>query len=462
MTEDKKIIVITKRSIPENIYHEAHTVSSVDLLPEDRSYAVILDIHSNSWFDELVQIRQHVLYQLVPLFYWGETMSQFEQLFDGSFEQNFILKANEIQSRIELIPDEAFANEAELLLLRYLFCRKGFILKGHFTHNESSGFDYPLLRVLFQKSHFDNSWHFLQSMVSRNLLKHGQAVDELQLCPHCESGLLNFKNCCPNCQSVDITTQHFVHCFTCGNIGPISAFLKHDQLSCERCNSSLRHIGIDYDKPLEDKLCNHCKFYFFEPEVTSICMVCLQLTKPTELVTRKLHEYSIDRRGKQLVRGKEQEVFQHLEHFFKMIDYHSFTVILNWQIQLSKRHEHYFFTLIIIKVINLEHLIKGQGILKAEKNMEQFFDRLRCIFRHTDIATREDNALLFFLPLTQGENEHLIIEKIEKFMFEQASNHHDIPLKIELGSLHSSEIIANDLNDQIIISELFNRVRDYE
>ncbi|HAU1193240.1 TPA: zinc ribbon domain-containing protein [Legionella pneumophila] len=460
--ETKEIVVITERPIPENIYHEIRAVSSIDFLPNQGCYAVVIDIQHPTWFDELVKLRQRPCYQLIPLFYWGNSMNHFEQLFDGIFDQNSLVKASEIQNRISLIPNKEFTNEMELLLLSYLFCRESFILKGHFNYHDPSGFDYPLLKVLFQKNSIEESWAFLQSMVTRNLLKHEQMVDEIQICPHCKSGLLNFKNCCPNCQSVDVTPQQFVHCFTCGNIGPISTFLKHEQLSCDRCNSQLRHIGIDYDKPLEDKLCNQCGFYFFESEVMAICMVCLKLMKPDDLEARKLYEYSIAKRGEQLAKGTEQTVFQNIQHFFKMIDFHSFMILLNWQIKLSKRYEQHIFMLLILKVSNIEQLIEKKGILNTEKILEQFFERLCSVFRDSDLVTREDTSLLFFLPMTSGEDKHFIFEKVKEFTSKQFPNTDEITLKIELGDITSSEIIAGGFNNELLIAELHNRAHAHE
>ncbi|HAT8371142.1 TPA: GGDEF domain-containing protein [Legionella pneumophila] len=462
LVEAKEIVVITERSIPEHVYHQTRAVSSIDCLPNQGCYAVVMDLQRITWFDELIKLRQKVNYHLIPLFYWGQLNESLDQLFDGNFDQNSLMKASEIQNRISLISNKEFANEMELLLLSYLFCRESFVLKGHFNHQEPSGFSYSLLNVLFQKNTIDDSWAFLQSMVTRNLLKHEHLVDEIQICPHCKGGLLNFKNCCPNCQSVDVTPQQFVHCFTCGNIGPVSSFLKHEQLSCDRCNSQLRHIGIDYDKPLEDKSCNHCGFYFFEAEVTTICLICLRLIKPNDLETRKLYEYSIARRGEQFVKGTEQTVFQNIEHFFKMIDFHSFMILLNWQIKLSKRYEQHIFMLLLLKVSNIERVIEEQGILNTEKILEQFFERLCNIFRDSDLVTRENSSLLFFLPMTPEEGKHFIFEKVKEFTEKQFPDTDEITLKIQLGDITSSEIIAGGLKDELLIAELHYRANAYE
>lgn len=461
MVKSKEIIVITERPVPENIYSKISAVSSVNCLPEQGCYAVVLDLQRSAWPDELVQIRQRKNYQLTPLFYWGKLADPASE-FDGPFEPNALMIADEIQNRILLLPESKLHEETELLLLRYMFCREEFVLTGYFNYQSSTGFDYPLLKVLFQQNQIEDSWQFLQCMVSRDLLKHKRIVDEIQVCPHCKGGLLNFKNCCPNCQSIDITPQQFVHCFACGNIGPISTFLKHDQLICDRCNSKLRHIGIDYDKPLEDKLCNQCGFYFFEPEVMTICMVCLTLTRPNDLHTRKIYEYSLARRGEQLVKGLEQTIFQNLDQFFKIIDIQSFVLLLNWQIKLSKRYEEHIFSLVVLKVMNLEELIDYHGILNAEKILGQFFERLCSVFRDSDLATRDGSSLLFFLPMTPGERERLIFAKVKEFTDKQFSNTDEMPLKIQLGSMTSSEIIVSDLDDKLLIAELFNRIHDYE
>lgn len=462
MAESKEIIVISDRSAPENIYSDIRSVPTVHDLPEHGCYAVVLDLQRSAWSDELLQIRQREHYQLIPLFFWGKAEDKEEQLFDGPFDSRALMKAGEIQERISLLPSGKLTEDIELWLLSYLFCREGFVLKGYFNYHNSAGFGYPLLNLLLQNDHSENNWLFLQSMVSRDLLKHERVVDEIQVCPHCNGALLNFKNCCPNCQSIDTTLQQFVHCFTCGNIGPISTFLKHDQLICDRCNSKLRHIGIDYDKPLEDKLCNQCSFNFFEAEVMTICLVCLKLTKPNDLNTQKIYEYSLAKRGEQLVRGRDQVIFPNIDQFFKIIDYQSFKLLLNWQIKLSKRYQDHIFSLIVLKVTNIEVLIEHYGLLNTEKILEQFFERLCSLFRDSDLVTREDNSLLYFLPMTPGERVQLIFDKVMEFTAKQFSNKEEIPLNIQLGYMTSLEIIEADLSDQLLIAELFNRIHDYD
>ncbi|CEK10522.1 TackOD1 domain-containing metal-binding protein [Legionella hackeliae] len=263
----------------------------------------------------------------------------------------------------------------ELFLLSYLFTHSTILIHGFLTPYSAKGLSFPLLKVLFgQDSNFDE-WNFLQNLVSRDLLLQEKLIDEIQTCPSCTSGLLNYKNSYPNCHSIDIKTQQFIHCFTCGNIAPTKEFLRQERLICPSCNAKLRHIGMDYDKPLEDKLCYQCGFYFLDAEIIITCMNCSKTTNPENLITRRLYNYKLTKHGELLARGIEKKLQTRFSNFFEFIEFEVFFAIIKWQVKLSTRYKELHFSVLALKIINEDEILNEFGIFHTEKLLTEFYER---------------------------------------------------------------------------------------
>lgn len=366
-------------------------------LPQEGCFAIALVLNDYKKSLKLIaKLRQQKAYCLTPIFYIGKIDEPNADIFDGSLEKTSLTIAKEINQRIQLLPSEQLLENEELLLLSYLFTRPNTIIHCHLTSHSAKGINFPLLHTLIHNSNSFDEWSFLQNLVSRDLLEQEKLIDEIHTCPHCYSGLLNYKNSCPNCHSIDIKTQQFIHCFSCGNISPFSEFLRQERLICSRCSANLRHIGIDYDKPLEDKLCNQCGFYFLDAEVNIICMSCSRITAPENLVSRKLHNYKLTKRGEFLARGIEKKLQTQISDFFEFIDFDIFLTVIKWQTKLAIRYKTFHFSILALKIINEDDILNEFGIFHAEKLLIEFYDRLRQVFRDSDLASRGEGFVLFF------------------------------------------------------------------
>lgn len=461
MTLEKKGYVVTRQVLPMLLADKVNTIDTITQLPEDGAFFVVIDFDDNTRPQLINQLRKMPYYQLSPVFYMGKAPEYSEQILDGKFDENSIELAKYIQDRINLIKpiQDGSAIDFEHVVAAYLFVRREFILKGFLDYRSVSGFQYPLLDVLGFHEESHHYWYMLQGMETRKYLKHETLVDEIQTCPHCKAGLLNFKNCCPNCQSIHINTQSFVHCFACGNVGPLSEFLQQEELVCSRCQIKLRHIGIDYDKPMEDKICQDCHHCFFEATVNAVCMVCAKLTDPADLQSKRLYEYRLARRGESLAKGIDQHLVVELGQFLKLIDLSIFMMIVKWQTLLAQRYESLKFSLVALKVINEESLAEAQGISKTEKLLMEFFERIRTLLRDSDLVTRDNKTILFFLPMTPPEGCAIIYRRIRDFAEMQSSNGSKI--EISLGTMSSTEVQESNIGTDLLLAELYNRVVEH-
>ncbi|OCH99239.1 hypothetical protein A8135_08320 [Legionella jamestowniensis] len=434
-------------------------ISSEKELPKEDCFAIALDLNNlQNYFEKVTALRQRKTYRFTPIFYLGKSDRFHADIFDGELDKESQTVALAIHERIQLIPFTGVLEDRELFLLSYLFTRSTLMVHGHLTPSFTNGISFPLLKVLFGENNGVDEWNFLQNMVSRDLLFQEKLVDEIQTCPSCHSGLLNYKNACPNCHSIDIQVQQFIHCFSCGNIEPSTRFLRQERLICPRCNAKLRHIGMDYDKPLEDKSCNQCGFYFLDAEVIIICMNCSKNTPPENLVARRLYIYKLTKHGEFLARGIEKKIQTHFNNFFAFIEFEAFFSIIKWQIKLATRYKDLHFSVLSLKITNEEELLNELGVFHTEKLLAEFYERLRHVFRDSDLASHGENFVLFFLPMTDEQGCQVLLNRIQEFSKQQKLSMSEKKLIVHMGFITSEEVTKSQQDAEYLIANLHSRI----
>lgn len=433
-------------------YNQVHTIHD---LPQTGCEAIILTLQSADDVRSLYKLRQNPAFKFTPVFYYGDLTTEEQSLFDGLADEFMLEKTQSILERLQLIPEELkMTEELGLIILILLFSRQVSI-HGFLDNKNSYVLTYPLLNVYIDQESFD-SWLFLQNLVQRKLLIENHLTDEIQACPFCHSGHFNFKNSCPNCHSIDIKSQQFIHCFSCGNIAPINEFMTSEQLICTRCNAKLRHVGIDYDKPLEDKSCNHCHHYFIEAEILVICLVCKKLLNPEELGSRRLYDYELSKKGELYARGIEKKIDHNFSYLFDLIEYEALIALIEWQKKLIERYPSIYFCLLGLQIKNIETLIKLQGLFNTEKIILELFSQIRQLLRTTDLISKVNECIVFFLPMTKLDGGEKLINKINNFISVQKTHFQNIPIEVEISLISSDELKL--INSELILTELTARL----
>lgn len=454
-----KAYVITRQtlSIPN-----AQALSMVETLSDciaEECQFIVIDFDEHCALETLKTLRQTPDFQLLPIYYLGTPPRYHELILDGMYDKTTFDKAQAILERLPQLGNPENNLDAETTLLRYLYVRKSFSVRGVLDYRTPAGVQYPLIQLLIGQSTDMPDWLMLQSMEHRKLLAIKECLDEIQTCTHCESGLLNFKNCCPACQSTKINNLAFVHCFTCGNIGPLNEFLRHEELVCTRCQVKLRHIGIDYDKPIEDKVCIDCHHNFFEADVKAACMVCSKLSNPEDLHTLKIYDYQLAHRGEQIAKGIEQRMLIEFGAFKQLIELPVFMMIMKWQLLVARRYKTVSFSLMAIKVMNEDELLESFGVGKTEKMLMEFFNRVRSLFRDTDLVTVDERTVVLYLPMTPPQGCVSLYDRILSFSKEQRVLGHAI--KIGLSNMYSGDILEQNIPDDFLVAELYNRITEH-
>ncbi|MDX9841690.1 MAG: hypothetical protein RBS95_09550 [Desulfobulbus sp.] len=275
-----------------------HAYSDYAALPETVSPGSVFVLSladRDSAFRLLHALRQDPRTGLQPMFTTTAFGFPLDQVSDGRVESplDAYTRARSIVDRLGRLDESVFAPGAsdQLRILGYLYSRPELHLVPQRLWSSEGFYSYPVLEAMLGTQQLVAAR--LLALCDRKLLRRGQLNDRVRHCPACDGAHLNFVDLCPNCRHLDIVQQPFLHCFTCGAVAPEERFVDQDGLRCPNCYGRLRHIGTDYDRPLENFSCTNCGHTFIEPEVQARCMHCTTLTPPDRLTPRTVCTYEL-------------------------------------------------------------------------------------------------------------------------------------------------------------------------
>ncbi|NLS12974.1 diguanylate cyclase [Vibrio sp. SM6] len=276
--------------------------------------------------------------------------------------------------------------------------------------NSHSIYSFPLIEALYPDLY--SSYRYVLAEHARGLIDKETLIDRIRSCHQCHSAHLNYVEVCPNCASIDIDTEIALHCFTCGHVGPQESFQRRGKLECPNCLTQLRHIGVDYDRPLENHVCHSCRFRFVEAETHAHCLSCRTDNKMDQLVVRKIYQYRLGDVGEYLFRyGRFQQAPQlsikgKLEASF-------FQNVLAWQNKVAQRDKKDTHLLMGLHLPSLDSYGLRYGDSKLFALMDQLIARLGNLFRETDICCQFRTDVVFVLmPNTPYASFQVLQQKL--------------------------------------------------
>jgi KaiC/GvpD/RAD55 family RecA-like ATPase/DNA-directed RNA polymerase subunit RPC12/RpoP len=116
-------------------------------------------------------------------------------------------------------------------------------------------------------------------------------------CSHCDSQSAEAYLQCPECQSRVFDKGGIIEHFKCGNVDFEAAFVRENKLVCQKCNSELKQLGVDYRRVGVGYRCAN-KHLFSIPKIVFVCAQC---HKQFDLNTAKLdtlYSYELTEKGK--------------------------------------------------------------------------------------------------------------------------------------------------------------------
>ncbi len=383
------------------------------MLQEPAFDALLLDLPSVEAEQALQQLRRIEAYQL-SLIYCRQALSAWAQtLADGpppASREDLLQACQQQRARLQLFNRGQPPARMESRTLAWLWLRPQAELLAVCDPRSPRIYRYPLLEALAGEEGF-NSFGWLQLMQQKDWLEAGTLRDRVRLCAGCGSGHLNYVDVCPECHALDIVRQPSLHCFTCGHVGAQEEFLKDGVLVCPNCYSRLRHIGSDYDRPLENYRCRACNAFFIDASVEARCMDCSKVQSPDRLRVREVRDFQLSESGRLRCRQglEEGTVAQAYFERLSLIGEAGFHELLDWLISLVRRYGQPEFSLLGLRVENLEQVFAEVGEVRGHALIDALFERLQETIRETDrcMRSRED-VLWMLLPATGSDGlQHL-------------------------------------------------------
>lgn len=336
-------------------------------------------------------------------------------------------------------------------LIKYLWLRPNFIIQPHHDWQHPRFYRYSLLEALSQDG--SDSFEWLRNLANNKIIETSAMIDRQRECAYCRSAHLSFVDICPNCLSIDIKQQASLHCFTCGCVDVQDKFMHSGTLVCPKCHTHLRHIGSDYDRPIENYRCQSCSQTFIEGDVQIRCAMCEKEMQPSELILNEIHSWRLSDKGRTIAfRG---EVFD-LSSGFDQLDFISrelFIHDLDWMMVTSQRYLNVHFSLFGIYFANLPDLAELFNHARLLQMLESFAQRLRSLLRTPDLSTRtSENMLWLLLPNTDEQGLNGFQKRIEssmKMLLEESEHKLDFRF---IGI--SSRNISGKENAQLLLARL--------
>ena len=246
------------------------------------------------------EIRKSDDLYLYPLFSNQETEITTDGAYNPDQSNRLLNILNNIQSKLEPflginLPDDP-KEKIIIKLIRYLDSRSLHLTPRN-NRMSKIGFSFPIIENLSIENDPLQIMQLLNQYANKNYFQ-TVVQSKVNLCYDCNSGYLNFAESCTKCHSLDLKTENLIHHFRCAYIGPESDFVKGDQLVCPKCDTALKHIGIDYDKPSEIHICNNCNHTTQETTMMAKCVDCGKENELNQLTTHTIYEYRPTEKGR--------------------------------------------------------------------------------------------------------------------------------------------------------------------
>lgn len=204
-----------------------------------------------------------------------------------------LLLARKLMASTELpdLDEVTITEQEKLAFLRHLLTQPHPVLTPVYNAAVNTAYAHPPVAEFFALQPGEG-YEILREFTNDGLLT-AELFNKVNLCPPCNWHTINLRETCPSCGSLDIAVEEVLHHFACGYVGPASDFalVGAGGMRCPKCEKSLRHIGLDYEKPTDTFVCHACQFIFTDPNVDFNCFYCGYVGKAEEVATVNIYAY---------------------------------------------------------------------------------------------------------------------------------------------------------------------------
>jgi hypothetical protein len=428
-------------------FSESEIFNSADSLikSEKRFNSIFLNGYNEKDIVSIIKLIRRSQYNFaVPVF--TDCKLKNEVFSDGIFLdiEKTNRKIEEVNSYLVLLKHGGAATWKNKLLV-FLFCRPEEQLIPDTDISNPIYYYYPLVELFYEGS--ENYFYWLDDLAEQNILQKKELKDRIFTCPYCFSARLRFTDHCPYCNSINIRQGDFLHCFTCGLVAPQEDFIKSDRLVCPRCNSKLKHVGEDYDRPLESGVCLDCGEYHIDSKLVSYCVDCEKYVETDNLNKRSVYDYKVSDFGRNQIQFNSIDILPIFVDSINYVTLEYFHTTLDWLIKMHLRYDEEVFSLLGMKTT-------FSGESTAYELIVMLGKHLRKTLRNTDLCTRlKDGYFWFLLPKTSKEGLGIIENRLREFVDNVDSSVKD-DLMINLVGFTSNKLNIDKKTSKLLIAEL--------
>jgi hypothetical protein len=260
----------------------------------------------------------------------------------------------------------------------------------------------PRDRLLPFFSDEDDGFLRVLEFLEHQRLVRGEFQSRAHFCHHCSCAFLNFLETCPHCASPDLRLDEMVHHFKCAHTAPMADFQQDGGLVCPKCTRSLRHIGVDYDKPSIVYTCNQCSHSFQDPTVSTVCYHCGRAADPEHQQHREIKRYTVTAIGKNTAMYGLDTLFSSLlESELNLHPYETFARFVSLEKARIGRYHVSHSSLLLVSLADLDEVYLGAGS-RATEIFGELGRLFRAVLRDSDVITAR-NESVFVILLTETD-----------------------------------------------------------
>ncbi len=419
------------------------TADAIVLSPRDA-------LQAREW---LTLLRQHRSLGLRPILLAASCGAHADALSDGvaANADEIGQYAAEIRERWEAL-GRSEPVDGDDQLLTFLYLHRNFRLEPVADWHNERVYYYPLADICSRDR--EDGYDLLARLQQRGLLTPERLIERLHVCPDCGSAHLLFNELCPHCAGIDIANQTFLHCYACGGVAPQDEYLRRDGLTCPKCSTRLRHIGVDYDRALETCACKTCGGRFTEPDIKARCAGCSKQFPTDSLIERRFSSLRLSSAGEAAARSGS------VSDMLALIDEVShahpayFAQTLDWLLGLSGRHREICFSVIALRFSNLQALTAELPRARVMQKLDTLAQHLRELLRGTDLFMRDDQQLCWLLlPQTNAAGLEILRSRIAALSDASALDESH-RIEIEIESANSADLDDTTSSARMLMAQL--------
>lgn len=277
------------------------------------------------------------------------------------------------------------------------------------------GYIYPMLTANMDFRREEKTLDILDMAEQEGFLT-SSYIDSFYTCNNCYNSYLLYRETCPNCQSADVESEEQIHHFPCAYVGPESDFQSSSEptaLECPKCERTLKHIGVDYDKPSIIFNCNSCDHVFQDPVVKAKCNACNSDMQVENLVKKNLRSYQITSLGRDAAQGKVIIDLNEFDDMVDVIDKKYFQRLLSKEIE-RKNEATFESTIASIQLHNISEIYERIGNQNSKKLVRELFEIVNSEINRSDEVVFQSMVSIWILITEKGIREaSSVIQRIE-------------------------------------------------